>query len=62
VQSTYGYHIIKAGSRQAASQMPFEQVKAQLIQQMETDQKDQVFNTYLDQLKNAADIKDLRQK
>ncbi|MCX5780664.1 MAG: SurA N-terminal domain-containing protein [Firmicutes bacterium] len=62
VKTTYGYHIIKAGNSQAASQMPFEQVQAQLKMELQQDQQNKAFSAYLDQLQNAAEIKDLRQK
>ena len=60
VKTDYGYHIIKAGEKKAATQMSFEQIKEQLKQKLAKDQKDQIFTTYLEQLKNNADIKDLR--
>jgi len=62
VKSEFGYHIIKAGDKEPAKQLSFDEVKAQLIQQLETDQKDKAFNNYLENLKNKADIKDLRKK
>ena len=62
VKTDYGYHIIKAGDKKAATQLSFEQVKEQLKLKLANDQKDQIFQTYLEQLKNSADIKDLRAK
>lgn len=62
VKTVYGYHIIKAGDKKAATQLSFEQVKEQLKLKLANDQKDQIFKTYLEQLKNNADIKDLRAK
>jgi parvulin-like peptidyl-prolyl isomerase len=62
VKTEYGYHIIKAGDKKTASQMSFEQIKEQLKLKLINDMKDQTFNTYLEQLKNNADIKDLRAK
>ncbi|MEQ8201485.1 MAG: peptidylprolyl isomerase [Syntrophomonadaceae bacterium] len=62
VKSEYGYHIIKAGDRVAASQLSFADVKEDLKKQMELDQKHQAFEEYMQNLKNTADIKDLRQK
>jgi peptidyl-prolyl cis-trans isomerase C/foldase protein PrsA len=62
VKSQFGYHIIKAGEKKAPIPLPFEQIKAQLQQQLEKDQKDKAFNIYLEKLKNDANIKDLRQK
>ncbi|MDD3364105.1 MAG: SurA N-terminal domain-containing protein [Syntrophomonas sp.] len=62
VKSQFGYHIIKAGDKKAPTPLPYEQVKVQLKQQLEKDQKDKAFNTYLEKLKSDANIKDLRQK
>ncbi len=62
VKSQFGYHIIKAGEKKAPTPLPYEQIKIQLKQQLEKDQKDKAFNAYLEKLKSVADIKDLRQK
>jgi peptidyl-prolyl cis-trans isomerase C/foldase protein PrsA len=62
VKSQFGYHIIKAGEKKAPTPLPYEQIKAQLKYQLEMDQKDNVFFTYLEKLKSDANIKDLRQK
>ncbi len=62
VKSEYGYHIIKAGDKIAPSQVSFEEVKEDLKRQMEMDEKSAAFEVYLQNLKNTADIKDLRQK
>ena len=62
VKTDYGYHIIKAGDKKAATQLSFAQVKEQLKLKLANDQKDKIFQTYLEQLKNNADIKDLRAK
>jgi len=62
VKSEYGFHIIKAGDKVAASQLSFEDVKLDLKKQMEMDAKNKAFEEYMQNLKNSADIKDLRQK
>lgn len=62
VKSNYGYHVIKAGERKGESISDFETIKAQLTSQLENEQKDKVFNSYLLDLKKNANIKDLRKK
>lgn len=62
VKSDYGYHIIKAGDRIAEEQISFEQVEDDIKQNLAASQKQQAFSNYIDQLKNSADIEDLRQK
>ncbi len=62
VKSEYGYHIIKAGDKVAASQLSLKDVKQDLLRQMEMDAKNKAFEEYMQNLKNSADIKDLRQK
>ncbi len=62
VKTTYGYHIIKAGDKKAAAQLTFAQVKDQLKLELANDRKTQTFNNYLEQLKNNANINDVRQK
>jgi peptidyl-prolyl cis-trans isomerase C/foldase protein PrsA len=60
IKTEYGYHIIKAGAKKSNTQMSFQEVKDQLKRQLENDQKDKIFNTYLENLRNNADVKDLR--
>jgi Parvulin-like peptidyl-prolyl isomerase len=60
VKTTYGYHIIKAGDKKAPRQQTFEEVKDQLKAGLANDRKSQTFNNYLEQLKNNANIVDLR--
>ena len=62
VKSEYGYHIIKAGDKVAASQLALNDVKQDLQKQLEMDSKNKAFEEYMQNLKNSADIKDLRQK
>lgn len=58
VKSEFGYHVIKANGKQEERQIPFEEVKVEIISQLE----DQAVGTYLDQLYQEAQIKDLRKK
>lgn len=58
VKSDFGYHVIKATGQQAARTIPFEEAKSEIIAQL----KSQAVSSYLDQLYQKAEIKDLRQK
>lgn len=60
VESDYGYHIIKAGQKVAAKQQSFEEVKAKIKTSLETQKKDEFYNSYLETVKKNAKIKDLR--
>ncbi len=60
VKSNYGFHIIKAGEKQEAKQMTFDESKAIIISQLENNQKDQAYREYTTKLKKDAEIKDLR--
>lgn len=60
VKSEFGYHIIKAGEKKAASLKTFEAAQADLKIKLEKEQKDKVYNDYLTKLKKDAKIKDLR--
>lgn len=62
VKSEYGYHVIKAGDRVAPAQTSYAEVKDELKKQMEMDEKNSEFEAYLQNLKDGADIKDLRNK
>lgn len=62
VKTNYGYHIIKAGARHAAAPQSFEKVKDQLKLELANEEQNRTFETYLEQLKNNADIKDYRSK
>ena len=62
IKSDFGYHIIKAGDKKDARQLSFAEVKDSLKVQMEMEQRNKAFETYLEELRNKADIKDLRQK
>jgi len=60
VESEFGYHIIKAGARTEAGIMPFDQVKAELLNELENQEKYQYYNDYLEKVKKNSQIKDLR--
>jgi len=58
VKSEFGYHVIKANGQQAERIIPFEEAKGEIMEQL----KSQAVGTYLDQLYQKAEIKDLRKK
>lgn len=56
VETQFGYHIIKLTDRQAASTVPFEDAKADILAYMDGQKKQQVVGAYLDSLRTAASI------
>ncbi len=60
VKSQFGYHIIKAGKKEDASQRSFDEVKAQLMDHLLAEKKDDAFGTYLEQIRAGAALEDLR--
>lgn len=60
VKTRFGYHIIKVGQRQEAVQKTFDQVRLQIMNQLKTDQQEEMFGKYLNELRDKAVIKDLR--
>lgn len=60
VKSQFGYHVIKAGEKEAASQRSFDKVKAQLKDQLLAEKKENAFGNYLQQLRASAALEDLR--
>ncbi len=58
VKSEFGYHIIKATGQRAERVIPFEEAKTDIIQQLQS----LTVSSFLDQLYQQAEIKDLRQK
>ncbi|NMC26683.1 MAG: hypothetical protein GYA42_00890 [Syntrophomonadaceae bacterium] len=60
VKSQFGYHVIKAGQKEAASQRSFDEVKAQLMNQLLAEKKGVAFGNYLQQLRASAALEDLR--
>ena len=61
VQSTYGYHIIKAGERVAATVMPYEEVNVQINTQLLDEKINAAFEAYLSGLENYIEIIDRRE-
>ncbi|MEQ8237264.1 MAG: peptidylprolyl isomerase [Syntrophomonadaceae bacterium] len=60
VKSQFGYHIIKAGTKEEPSQRSFNEEKAQLMDQLLAEKKGDTFGTYLQQLRAGAAFEDLR--
>lgn len=60
VKSEYGYHIIKAGDRQEESTPTFEELQNQILLSLQQQDENTVFNDYIEDLYNKADIKDNR--
>ncbi|MHC4106091.1 MAG: peptidylprolyl isomerase, partial [Planctomycetota bacterium] len=56
VETSFGYHIIKATDRKEAGTTSFEQAKAGLIQQLTQKKQAELTQTYIDSLKAAANI------
>jgi len=60
VKTEFGYHIIKAGEKKEERTKAFEEVKNEIMLSLQQEKKYQVFNEYLENLHNSADIKDNR--
>ncbi len=60
ILTEFGYHIIKAGELVEDQVVPFEMVKEEIIYQLESLEKDEVFFSYLEELRENAAIEDLR--
>ena len=57
VETTYGYHIIKIIDRQKETK-PFEEVKDSLSQKLQQTKRRDVYNSYLDELKENANYQE----
>lgn len=62
VKSDFGYHIIKAGKFQPTSTKSFAAVKNQIRLQLEKEEQNTLFNRYMEELRQEAQIKDFRKK
>lgn len=62
VKTEFGYHIIKAGARKESQMQSFDEVKNQIMMNLQNEKQNTIFNTYLEGLKKKAEIKDYRQK
>jgi parvulin-like peptidyl-prolyl isomerase len=60
IKSEFGFHIIKAGEKVESRIIPFEEAKNPVIASLEKQKKDEVFDDYLKNLNEKAEIKDLR--
>jgi len=61
VKTQFGYHIIKAGQRQASQARTYEQARNEIIIKQQKLKQNQVFQDYLNQLKKKAQIKNYNQ-
>ena len=62
VKTEFGYHIIKAGQKEPARTLSFEEVKDQIIIELQKEKETQVFLQYIQEVKGAATIEDNRKK
>ena len=51
VKTQFGYHLIKLTNRKAAAEIPYEQIKAQLAQQVLADKQQKAYTSKINQLK-----------
>ena len=51
VKTQFGYHLIKVTAKKEAAEMPFEQIKAQLKQQVAAEKQRAAYNSRVNQLK-----------
>lgn len=56
VETPFGYHIIKATDHAAASTVPFDQAKQNIIQYLTEQKKQQALTTYFDSLRAASNV------
>ncbi|MCX5754047.1 MAG: peptidylprolyl isomerase, partial [Candidatus Krumholzibacteria bacterium] len=56
VETQFGYHIIKATDHTAASTVPFDQAKQNIMQYLTEQQKQQALTTYFDSLRAASNV------
>lgn len=56
VKTEYGYHVIKMEKKIAAGQYPFEEVKERLTEQLNQIEINNKFSSYMQEVKDKADI------
>jgi peptidyl-prolyl cis-trans isomerase C len=56
VETQFGYHIIKTTDHAAASTVPFDQAKQNIMQYLGDQQKTQALTTYFDSLRAASSV------
>ncbi|HZK43698.1 MAG TPA: SurA N-terminal domain-containing protein [Syntrophomonadaceae bacterium] len=60
VKTEFGYHLIKAGEYKEPVTLTFEEVKSDIQAQLEIEKGNELFNGYLQELKDKAEIEDKR--
>ena len=56
VETQFGYHIIKLTDKKAASTVPFDESKAEIISFLDSQKKQQAVATFIDSLRSVATI------
>lgn len=62
VKTEFGYHIIKAGDKLVEGVWPLDKYKEDIRATLLQNKQDQVFNSFLEDLRTKAEIKDYREK
>ncbi len=62
VQSSFGWHIIKAGERVEETVQPFEDAKTLIVYSLKNVKMQEALMDYAQELKDAADIQDRREE
>ncbi len=62
VKTEFGYHIIKAGDLKEGRVQSFDEVKNRIMMTLQSEKQNEIFDSYLEDLKKKANIKDYRQK
>ncbi|MDD2620390.1 MAG: SurA N-terminal domain-containing protein [Syntrophomonadaceae bacterium] len=62
VKTESGYHIIKAGAAKEARSQSFDEVKNQIMMNLQNEKQNSNFNNYVEELRKKSDIKDYRAK
>ena len=57
VQSPFGYHVIRLTRKRVAQQQPFDEVKSQLIEELQKKWIAEQKATYISDIKNDKSIK-----
>ena len=56
VETQFGYHIIKLTDKKAATTVPFDESKAEIISFLDSQKKQQAVATFIDSLRSVAKI------
>jgi peptidyl-prolyl cis-trans isomerase C len=57
IKSPYGYHIFKLEERVGAREVPFEEAKAGILQELRKKKEEEEYQTWFKELKRKADVK-----